>query len=88
MPRFTAVHSIPFTEDALVQLATEEAPKFPEKGLTWLRTHCDFDGNKFFCEWEGPDKDAIEDLLNGYSIPFDGVYPVRIFDVATAQFED
>ncbi len=88
MPRFTAIHSIPFTEDALIQLAKEEAPKFADKGVTWVRTQCSFDDNKFVCEWEGPDKEAIEGILNDYDIPFDGVYPVRIFDVATAQFED
>ncbi len=88
MPRFTAIHTVPLTEEALVTLAKEEAPKFAEKEVTWIRTYCSFDDNKFVCEWEGPNKEAIENLLNDYGIPFDGVYSARIFDVATAQLED
>ncbi len=88
MPRFTATHSIPFTEGALIKLAKEEAPKFPETGVTWIRTYCDFDDNKFFYEWEAPAKEAIEKILKDLNILFDGIYPVRIFDVATAKLED
>ena len=88
MPRFIATHSIPFTEEALVKLAKEEAPKFSETEVTWIRTYCDFDDNKFFCEWEAPAKEAIEKILKDLNIPFDGIYPVRIFDVATAKLED
>jgi len=88
MPRFIATHSIPFTEEALVKFAKEEAPKFSETGVTWIRTYCDFDDNKFFCEWEAPAKEAIEKILKDLNIPFDGIYPVRIFDVATAKLED
>ncbi len=88
MPRFIATHSIPFTEGALVKLAKEEAPKFSETGVTWIRTYCGFDDNKFFCEWEAPAKEAIEKILKDLNIPFDGIYPVRIFDVATATLED
>jgi len=88
MPRIIVTHSIPFTEEALVKLAKEEAPKFSETGITWIRTYCDFDDNKFFCEWEAPNKEAIEKILKDLNIPFDGIYPVRIFDVATAMLED
>ena len=88
MPRFTAIHSVPLTEEALVTLAKEEAPKFAAQDVTWIRTYCSFAENKFVCEWEGPSKETIEGILNDYGIPFDGVYPARVFDVATAQFED
>ena len=88
MALFIAGHSVPFTEEDLVKLAKEEAPKFSETGITWIRTYCDFDDNKFFCEWEAPNKEAIEQIFKDLNIPFDGIYPVRIFDVTTAKLED
>jgi hypothetical protein len=80
-------HSVPFTEEALIGLAKEEAPKFKEAGITWIRTHCDFDDNKHFCEWEAPNREGIEQIFKRLDIPFDGIYPVKIFTVATASFE-
>jgi hypothetical protein len=88
MPHFIVTHTVPFTEEALVKLAKEEAPKFAETGVSWIRTYCDFDDNKFFCEWEAPIKEAIEQILNDLNIPYEGIYPVRIFDVATVKLED
>ena len=88
MPRFIAPHSVPFTEDALMKYAQDEAPKFPESGVIWIRTYCDFEDNKHFCEWDAPNKEAIEQIFKDLDIPFDGIYPVRIFDVATAKVED
>jgi hypothetical protein len=88
IPHFIATHSVPFTEDALVKLAEEEAPKFVETGIKWIRTYCDFDHNKFFCEWEAPNKEAIEQIFKDLNIPYDGLYLVQIFDVATAKLED
>ena len=87
MSRFIAAHSVPFTEEQLIGLAKEEAPKFKEAGITWIRTHCDFDDNKHFCEWEAPNKEGIEQIFKRLEIPFDGIYPVKIFTVATASFE-
>jgi len=88
MPRFIATHSIPFTEGALVKLAKEEVPKFSEIGVTWIRTYCDFDDNRFFCEWEAPNREAMQNIFKDLNIPFNGIYPVRIFDVATVKLED
>jgi hypothetical protein len=88
MARFIVTHTIPYTEELLVKYAREEAPKFPESGVTWVRTYCDFENNKHFCEWEAPNKDAIEQILKDYEIPFDGIYSVRVFDVVTATLED
>ncbi len=88
MPRFLATHTVPFTEETLVKLAKEEAPKFAETGVSWIRVYCDFDDNEFFCEWEAPNKEAIEKIFKDLNIPFDGIYPVRIFDVATVKLED
>jgi len=88
MTRFIATHSVPFTEEVLIKYAKEEAPGFLENKVTWLRTYCDFANNKHFCEWQAPKKEAIEEIFKRLNIPFDGLYPVRVFDVATAKLEE
>jgi len=87
MPRFIATHSVPFTEEILKKYAKEETPKFSKKKVTWLRTYCDFEDNKHFCEWEAPKKEAIEEIFKELKIPFDAIYQVRLFDVAKARLE-
>ena len=88
MPRFIATHTMPATEEAIVKMAKENAPEWSEIGLTWIRTYCDFDDNKFFCEWEAPSKEALEQKFKETNSPYDDIYPVRLFDVATAKLED
>ena len=87
MSRFIATHSTAITEEALIGLAKEEAPRFKDAGVTWIRTHCDFDDDKHFCEWEAPNREAIERLFKELDMPFDGIYPVKVFDVSTASFQ-
>ena len=88
MPRFIVTHTMSVSEEDIVKSAREDAPKFSEMGLTWVRTYCDFDDNKFFCEWEAPNKEAIEKLFKEANSPYDEIFPVRLFDVASAKFED
>jgi len=88
MPRFIATHTMSASEEAIIKMAKEDAPKFSEMGLTWVRTYCDFDDNKFFCEWEAPNKEAIEKLFQETNSPYDEIFPVQLFDVATAKLED
>ena len=83
MARFIAVHSAPITEEALKALAKEKPPK----GISWKMTYCDFADNKFFCDWEAPNKEAIETVCKARNIPFDAVYPVQIFNVAKNKLE-
>ena len=83
MPRFIAVHTAPFTEEQLKAGAKEALPA----GVSWKLTYCDFDDNKFFCEWEAPNKETIEQGFKARNMPFDAVYPVRLFNVAKAEFE-
>ena len=83
MPRFVAVHTAPFTEEHLKTAAKDTLPP----GFTWKLTYCDFTDNKFFCEWEAPGKEALEQAFKANNMPFDAVYPVRLFDVAKAEFE-
>jgi hypothetical protein len=88
MPLFIAVHSVTFDEPTLVKYAKEEAPKFPERGATWITTYCAPEDEKQFCIWEASDKGAIEQLFKDYEIPYDSVHKVKTFDVSTATLED
>jgi len=88
MPRYIATHSVPFTKEVLVKYAKEEVPKFRKAGVTWIRTFCDFPSNKHFCEWLAPNREAIEKIFKDLSIPYDGLYEVKAFDVNKVKFED
>jgi hypothetical protein len=83
MPRFIAVHTAPFTEAQLKELAKTKLPQ----GFSWKVTYCDFADNKFFCDWTVPSKDALEKEFKARNIPFDIVYPVQIFNVSKAKLE-
>jgi hypothetical protein len=85
--RFIAVHTVPFTEEALVKYAKEDAPEFPKSGLLWLRTYGDFSNDKHFCEWEASNQEVLEAIFQKLDIPYDAMHPVQIFDVATAKLE-
>ena len=86
MPRFIAVHTAPFTEEQL-KATTKDMPSQLPAGVSWKLTYCDFADNKFFCEWEAPNKEAIEQVFKAANMPFDAVYPVRLLDVAKAELE-
>ena len=86
MPRFIAVHTAPFTEAEVKGAPKQILPQLPA-GVSWKLTYCDFDDNKFFCEWEAPNKETIEQIFKAANMPFDAVYPVRLFDVAKAELE-
>lgn len=86
MPRFIAVHTVKYAEEDLIKAAKDMPPKLPP-GVSWKLTYCDFADKKFFCEWEAPDKKAIEQIFKASKIRFDRVYPVRLLDVAKAELE-
>lgn len=83
MSRFIAAHTMPMAEEQLQALASKVSPP----GVKWIRTFCGFDDNKHFCEWEAPNKDAVKQVLVQESIPYDGIYRVQIFDVASKTLE-
>ena len=85
MPRFIAVHTFPLTEEQAMEAV--RTPSVYPAGVVWKLANCDFADGKFFCEWEGPSKQAIEQALEAEQTPFDAVYPVRTFDVATGKLE-
>jgi hypothetical protein len=83
MPRFIAVHTAPFTKEQLMGMDVTKLPK----GVSWKLTYCDFKDGKFFCEWEAPNKEIIEQGFKAQKMPFDAVYPVELFNVAKKKFE-
>ena len=85
MPRFIAVHTMTRTEEQFKE-GIKKMPSFPP-GVFWKLTYCDFADGKFFCEWEAPNKEIIEQGFKAMNMPFDAVYPVRLYDVAKAEFE-
>jgi hypothetical protein len=90
LPRFIVVHTAPFTwtlgkkEYWLKDMAKHIS--LPE-GFSWKLTYCDFDDNKFFCEWEAPTKEALAEAFKSQSLPVDEIHPVKLFNVAKADFE-
>ena len=86
MPRFIAAHTMPATDADILKFAKEMPSQLPA-GVTWKLTYCDFPDNKFFCEWEAPNKEAIEQVFKAAEVPFDAIYPVRLLDVAKAELE-
>jgi hypothetical protein len=86
MPRFVAVHTMPMTEAEFTEKLGQPMPQMPP-GLVWKQTYCDFADGKFFCEWEAPNKEAVEQAFKMMEMPYDVVYPVRLFDVAKREIE-
>ena len=76
MPRYIVTHSIPMTENNLKEFAEVN---FPE-GVSWKQTFCSFDNDKFFCEWEAPVEEVLEQIFQEAEVSFDAIYPVKIFD--------
>jgi hypothetical protein len=83
MTMFMAVHTMPVTEAQALEMAKNM--KLPA-GFTWKQTYCDFPGQKFFCEWQAPNKDALAKYFQEIKMPFDAIYPVKLFDVAKRDF--
>jgi hypothetical protein len=87
MPRFMAVHTAPFTEEQWKErMASGDMPSFPP-GVVCNLTYCDFADGKFFCDWEAPNKEIVEQVIKGMGMPLDAVYPVRLFDWAKMEIE-
>jgi hypothetical protein len=74
------------TEQQALEM-TKKLPPFP-KGVNWKQTYSDFKDGKFFCEWSAPNKESVEQVLKDWKMPFDAVYPVRLYNVAKKKFED
>ncbi len=86
MPRFMVVHTLPLTEQEWLQATSSIAEQVPED-VQWKRTYCDFSDQKFFCEWEAPNKEMLEQGFQATETPFDDIFPVRLFDPAKNEME-
>jgi hypothetical protein len=85
MPKFIVVHSMPYNEEQIMATA-RSMPSQLLPDVSWNLTYCAFDDNKFFCEWEAPNKDAVEQVFKSTQVPYDTVYAVRLLDVNKAEF--
>ena len=86
MPRFIVVHTAPVTEEQWMGNLVRGMPPFPP-GVSLNLAYCDFTDGKIFCEWVAPNKEMIEQVFKVMSMPFDAIYPVRLFNVAKAELE-
>ncbi len=87
MSRFIVVHTMNLTEEYLRVAATDFVQGNIPEGVSWNKSYCDFDDDKFFCDWEAPNKETLEQILTAQEMPFDAIYPVRLFDVAKLELE-
>ena len=86
MAKFIAVHTMPtITEDNYKAMVIDKMPTLP-KGFAVFQTYCDFANHKFFCEWEAPSKEALEQGFKAQNTSFDAVYPVKIYNYAKKKF--
>jgi len=86
LPRFIVIHTLNFAE-ADFRIAAKDMPAMFPAGVSWNKTYCDFADKKFICEWEAPDRKTLEEVFGMIQMPFDTIYPVKIFNVATIEFE-
>ena len=87
MPKFIAVHTLPFNEKEFLAQAKELAKLELPKGLNWSLTYCAFGEHKFFCEWEAPTKEALKKHFKQIEIPYDAIHSVKLFDVAKGKMK-
>lgn len=83
MPRFIAIHTVPITEEQLKKLAKEPS----KKNAKWISTYCDFKDHFFVCDWDATSVEAVKEALDSVKVPFDKIRPVKVFNVAKADFE-
>ncbi|MFC1968770.1 nickel-binding protein [Chloroflexota bacterium] len=54
----------------------ENMPSQLQPGISWNLSYCDFDDNKFFCEWEAPAMTTVEQVFRSTQLPYDTILPV------------
>lgn len=91
MPRFLAVHTVPpMTEADYMQQGKglmEKMSQLPPDTKFNL-SYCDLAGGKIFCDWEAPTRETVEQVFKMIEMPFDAIYPVKLFSMAKMAFED
>jgi hypothetical protein len=83
-----AIHTLPYGNkeqfEATGKQMASQASKYP--GFTCRATYCDFADHKFFCDWEAPSKEVLEQAFKQMNVPFEAVYLVQMFDIAGARW--
>ena len=83
MAKFIAVHTmLDITNEKNFQDRVVARLNEVPKGFICTQTYCDFVNHKFFCDWEAPSKEALEQGLKSLNVPFDAVYPAKVFTFA------
>ena len=90
MSRFIAVHTLPYNEAQFLESMKEASGRMSElpPGVTFNFTYCGFEDHKFYCDWEAPNKETMEQVFKAMGMPFDAIYPVKKFTMAKMGFED
>lgn len=90
MTRYIAVHTIPVTEEKWkedMKAASEKLSQLPP-GVKYNLTYCGFSDGKFFCDWEAPNEEIIGQIFKNMEMPYDAIYPVKLFNISRMDFED
>jgi hypothetical protein len=86
MARLIAVHTLTHPNEDNFQAMVDKVTKAIPMGFVWKQTYCDFVNHKFFCEWEGPSKEALAQAFKNINYSFETVYEVKLHDVAKKKF--
>ena len=86
MANFMAVHTLPITKEQAIEMSKQTEGKMPA-GMVWKQTYCDFNSHKFFCDWEAPNREALEAYFKATNMPFEAIFPVELFEVASRSFK-
>ncbi len=86
MAKFMAVHTMPMTKEQALAMLNDPKNQLPA-GFVWKQSWCDFASQKFFCDWEAPSKEALEQIFKSMKMPYEAVYPVELLDVPSKSFK-
>src|SRR5262245_3333180 len=70
----------PMTDEQLAEVAKRLDACLDIRDGTWARSYLSNDRRRMFCEFEAPDADSVREALRSASVPFDRVWPARVFD--------
>ena len=89
MSRFMVLHTLPVNDAEFIDGVKKDSEQLSQlpSGVAYHRTYCGFVDHKFFCDWEAPNKEALEQTFKTLGASFDVIYPVRLFDVAKMELE-
>lgn len=89
MPRFIAVHTLPMGAEEFMEFSKQSSEQLSQlpPSVAFNFTYCGFDDHKFFCDWEAPSKEPLEQIFKTMEMPYDAIHPVRLFNVAKMELE-